>query len=85
MKEIAQIPAVYGEWVAKGSLWEFVVNNRKGGRMFLVPDGCTHGELHEMAQKIEKVELTCSLPDVILQQMAPDTPPMHVTNDRQVV
>ncbi|CAN6829690.1 unnamed protein product, partial [Brassica oleracea] len=88
---MAQIPVVYGEWVVKGSLWEFVVNNRKGGRMFLVPDDCTHGELHEMAQedyglnkKIEKVELTYSLPDVILQQMAPDTPPMHVTSDRQV-
>ncbi|CAN6983752.1 unnamed protein product, partial [Brassica oleracea var. botrytis] len=88
---MTQIPIVYGEWVVKGSLWEFVVNNRKGGRMFLVPDGCTHGELHEMAledygldKKIEKVELTYSLPDVILQQMAPDTPLMHVTSDRQV-
>ncbi|KAG5393246.1 hypothetical protein IGI04_023209, partial [Brassica rapa subsp. trilocularis] len=89
--EMVQIPVVYGEWVVKGSLWEFVVNNRKGGRMFLVSDGCTHGELHEMTledygvdKKIEKVELTYSLPDVILQQMAPDTPPMHVMNDRQV-
>ncbi|CAF2057399.1 unnamed protein product [Brassica napus] len=88
---MAQIPVVYGEWVVKGFLWECVVNNRKGGRMFLVPDGCTHGELHEMAledydldKKIEKVELTYSLPDVILQQMASDTPPMHVTSDRQV-
>ncbi|KAF2536177.1 hypothetical protein F2Q68_00022290 [Brassica cretica] len=90
-QEMAQIPVVYGEWVVKGSLWEFVVNNRKGGRMFLVLDGCTHGGLHEMAledygldKKIEKVELTYSLPDVILQQMTPDTPTMHVTNDRQV-
>ena len=88
---MAQLPVVYGEWVVKGSLREFVVNNRKGGRMFLVSDGCTHGELLEMAledygqdKKIEKVVLTYSLPDVILQQMAPDTPPMHVTNDRQV-
>ncbi|XP_048613483.1 uncharacterized protein LOC125587291 [Brassica napus] len=82
---------VYGEWVVKGSLREFVVNNRKGGRMFLVSDGCTHGELLEMAledygldKKIEKMVLTYSLLDVILQQMAPDTPHMHVTNDRQV-
>ncbi|CAG7885692.1 unnamed protein product, partial [Brassica rapa] len=88
---MAQTPVVYGEWVVKGFLWDFVVNNRKGGRMFLVPDGCTHGELHEMAlkdygmdKKIEKVALTYSLPDVILQQMTPDTPPMHVTNDKQV-
>ncbi|KAF3607474.1 hypothetical protein DY000_02049954 [Brassica cretica] len=29
---------VYGEWVVKGSLREFVVNNRKGGRMFLVSE-----------------------------------------------
>ncbi|KAG5410980.1 hypothetical protein IGI04_007299, partial [Brassica rapa subsp. trilocularis] len=89
--EMAQTPVVYGEWVVKGFLWDFVVNNRKGGRMFLVPDGCTHGELHEMAlkdygmdKKIEKVALTYSLPDVILQQMTPDTPPMRVTNDKQV-
>ena len=44
--------------------------------MFLVHDGCTHGELLEMAQedydldkKIEKMVLTFSLADVILQQM----------------
>ncbi|KAF2547873.1 hypothetical protein F2Q70_00021678 [Brassica cretica] len=59
--------------------------------MCLVPDGCTQGELLEMAlgdygleKKIEKVVLTCSLPDVILQQMALDTPHMQVTNDRKV-
>ena len=64
----------------KDSLWEFVVNNRKGGRMFLVHDGCTHGELLEMAQedydldkKIEIMVLTYSLPDVILQQLTPNT------------
>ncbi|KAG2278593.1 hypothetical protein Bca52824_061148 [Brassica carinata] len=69
---------------------EFVVNNWKGRRMFLVSDGCTHGELLEMAlegygldKKIEKMVLTYSLLDVILQQMVPDTPHMHVTNDIQ--
>ncbi|VVA92806.1 unnamed protein product [Arabis nemorensis] len=30
------------------------------------------------------VEITYSLPESMLQHMAPDTPPMHVTNDRQV-
>ena len=47
--------------------------------MFLVHYGCTHGELLEMAQedydlnkKIEKMMLTYSLPDVILQQMTPN-------------
>ena len=60
----------------KDSLWEFAVNYQKGGRMFLVHDGCTHGELLEIAQedyeldkKIEKMVLTYSLPYVILQQM----------------
>ncbi|KAF3497616.1 hypothetical protein DY000_02053451 [Brassica cretica] len=59
--------------------------------MFLVHDGCTYGKLVEMAQKdydldkkIKMVELTYSLPDVSLQQMTSDTPPMHVTNDGQV-
>ena len=59
--------------------------------MFLVHDGCTHGELVEMAQedydldkKTEKVKLTYSLRDVILEEMSHDTPPTHVTNDRQV-
>ena len=56
-----------------------MVNNRKGGRMFIVHAGCTHGELLEMTQedydldkKIEKMVLTYSLPDVILQQMTPN-------------
>ncbi|XP_048613384.1 uncharacterized protein LOC125587222 [Brassica napus] len=40
-------------------------------------------EDYGLDKKIEKVVLTYSLPDVILQKMAPDTPPMHVTNDRQ--
>ena len=42
--------------------------------MFLVHDGCTHGELVEMAKedydldkKTEMVELTYSLPNVILE------------------
>ena len=54
-------------------------------------DGCTHGELVEMAKedydldkKTEMVELTYSLPTVTLEQMGHDTLPMHVTNDRQV-
>lgn len=34
-------------------------------------------------QKIEMVELTYSLEDIMLQEMAPDTPHMHVMNDRQ--
>ena len=51
--------------------------------MFLVHDSCTHGELLEIAQeyydldkKIEKMVLTYSLPDIILQQM---------TSNRQIL
>ncbi|XP_024010574.1 uncharacterized protein LOC112085988 [Eutrema salsugineum] len=62
----------------------------KGGRMWFLNDGCTLGELTEMARddynlgkKTELIELTYSPPDSMLQTMAPDTPPMHVTNDRQ--
>ncbi|ESQ47086.1 hypothetical protein EUTSA_v10028145mg, partial [Eutrema salsugineum] len=58
---------------------------------FFLNDDCTLGELTEMARddynldkKTELIELTYSLPDSMLQTMAPDTPPMHVTNDRQV-
>ena len=54
-------------------------------------DGCTRGELVDMTQeyydldkKTEMVKLTYSLPYIILEQMDHDTPPMHVTNDRQV-
>ncbi|KAF3602046.1 hypothetical protein F2Q69_00035980 [Brassica cretica] len=32
----------------------------------------------------EVVDFTYSLPEEMMQQMAPDTPPIHVTNDRQV-
>ena len=56
--------------MVKDSLWKFVVNNQKRGRIILVHDGCTHGELLEMEQedydldkKIEKMVLTYSLPD----------------------
>lgn len=48
---MTQLPAVYGEWVEKGSLWEFVVNKKKGGRMFPLKDGCTHVELLQMVQE----------------------------------
>ena len=51
--------------------------------MFLVHDSCTHGELLEIAQeyydldkKIEKMVLTYSLPNIILQQM---------TSNRQIL
>ncbi|XP_024006576.1 uncharacterized protein LOC112083081 [Eutrema salsugineum] len=63
----------------------------KGGRIWFLNDGCTFGQLTEMVRddynlgkKTEIIELTYALPVSMLQSMAPDTPPMHVTNDRQV-
>ena len=65
--------------MVKVSLWEFVANNRKRGRMFFVHEGRTHGELLEMTQedydldkKIEKMVLPYFLLDVILHQMTPN-------------
>ncbi|XP_024009982.1 uncharacterized protein LOC112085172 [Eutrema salsugineum] len=88
---MAQIPVVYGEWKFKENSWHFVVDIGKGGRMWFLNDGCTFGQLTEMARddynlgkKTEIIELTYALPVSMLQNMAPDTPPMHVTNDRQV-
>ncbi|KFK39896.1 hypothetical protein AALP_AA3G302900, partial [Arabis alpina] len=75
----------------KDGVWQFVVDNLRGGRLFFLSDGCTHGDLLEMVQvdyeldkKRELVEITYSLPETMMQHMAPDTPPVHVTNDRQV-
>ncbi|ESQ38571.1 hypothetical protein EUTSA_v10029364mg [Eutrema salsugineum] len=39
---------------------------------------------YNLGKKTELIELTYALPVSMLQIMAPDTPPMHVTNDRQV-
>ncbi|ESQ46611.1 hypothetical protein EUTSA_v10000572mg [Eutrema salsugineum] len=41
-------------------------------------------DAYNLDKKIELIELTYSLPDSMLQTMAQDKPPMHVTNDRQV-
>ncbi|ESQ51175.1 hypothetical protein EUTSA_v10017584mg [Eutrema salsugineum] len=88
---MAQIPVVYGEGKIEENSWHFVVDMGKGGRMWFLNDGCTLGELTDMARddynlvkKTELIELTYALPVSMLQTMAPDTPPMHVTNDRLV-
>ena len=54
-------------------------------------DCSTHAELVEMTQENynldmnrEVMDLIYLLPDEMMQQMAPDIPPIHVTNDRQV-
>jgi len=88
---VVQIPVVYGDWIMKDGTWHFEVDIRKGGRMFILGDGFTHRQLVEMAQddynlyKMEVVELTYALPSSMLQDMPHDTPPMHITNDRQVL
>ncbi|KAF2594192.1 hypothetical protein F2Q70_00042588 [Brassica cretica] len=57
--------------------------------MFFLSEGSTHAELLVMAQEdynldmsTESVEITYSLPAEMM--LAPDTPPIHVTSDRQV-
>jgi len=81
--------AVYGEWFLKDCYWEFFVDHLKGARLFLLSEGSTHAELVAMAQEdynldmsTKSVEITYSLPAEMMQ--APDTPPIHVTSDRQV-
>ncbi|KAF3588801.1 hypothetical protein F2Q69_00026857 [Brassica cretica] len=81
--------AVYGEWLLKDCRWDFMVDNVKGARIIFFGEGSTHAELLAMAQEdynldmsTESVEITYSLPAEMMQ--APDTPPIHVTSDRQV-
>ncbi|KAF3599248.1 hypothetical protein F2Q69_00036296 [Brassica cretica] len=86
-----QLHAVYGEWLLKDGYWNFVVDKFKEARLFFLSEGSTHAELVAMAQEdynldmnTESVQLAYSLPEAMMQQMAPDTPPIHVTSDRQV-
>ncbi|KAF2616522.1 hypothetical protein F2Q68_00041651 [Brassica cretica] len=83
-----QLHAVYGEWLLNDCRWDFVVDNVKGARIIFLGEGSTHAELLAMAQEdynldmsTESVEITYSLPAEMMQ--APDTPPIHVTSDRQ--
>ncbi|KAF3528191.1 hypothetical protein DY000_02043592 [Brassica cretica] len=83
-----QLHTVYGEWLLNDCRWNFVVDNVKGARIIFLGEGSTHAELLAMAQEdynldmsTESVEITYSLPAEMMQ--APDTPPIHVTSDRQ--
>ncbi|KAF2553392.1 hypothetical protein F2Q68_00035906 [Brassica cretica] len=87
---MCQLHAVYGEWLLKDCRWDFVVDNVKGARIIFWGEGSTHAELLAMAQEdynldmsTESVEITYSLPAEMMQ--APDTPPIHVTSDRQMM
>ncbi|KAF8053322.1 hypothetical protein N665_1431s0006 [Sinapis alba] len=86
-----QLPVVYGEWLVKDHSWDFVVDYVKRVRMFFLTEGSTYDELVQMTQEdynldmnIEVVELTYSLIEAMMQHMALDTPPIHVTSDRHV-
>ena len=66
-----------------------MVDNVKGARIIFLEEGLTHAELLAMAQEdynldisTKSVEITYSLQAEMMQ--APDTPPIHVTSDRQV-
>ncbi|CAA7040429.1 unnamed protein product [Microthlaspi erraticum] len=88
---MVNIASVYEEWVRKDNMASvFEVDYRKGGRMFCLRDGCTHDELVQMAlddYSVNKhgLELSYSLPEPFVQQTSSiDSPPVYVTNDRQV-
>ena len=88
---IRPLIVVYGEWLFKDNCWDFVVDNVKGARMCFLSDSATHADLVEMAEEDynldmnrDVVDFTYSSPEEMMQQMAPDTPPIHVTSDRQV-
>ncbi|KAF3591490.1 hypothetical protein DY000_02020451 [Brassica cretica] len=86
---IFQLHAVYGEWLLRDFRWDFVVDDLKGGRLFLLNEDSTHAELVAMAQedynldmRTVSVEISYSLPAEMM--MAPGSLPIHVTSDRQV-
>ncbi|KAL0747300.1 hypothetical protein Bca101_029302 [Brassica carinata] len=86
---IFQLHAVYGEWLLRDFRWDFVVDDLKGARLFLLNEDSTHAELVAMAQedynldmRTVSVEISYSLPAEMM--MAPGSLPIHVTSDRQV-
>ncbi|CAN7085060.1 unnamed protein product, partial [Brassica oleracea var. botrytis] len=73
---IFQLHAVYGEWLLRDFRWDFVVDDLKGGRLFLLNEDSTHAELVAMAQedynldmRTVSVEISYSLPAEMM--MAP--------------
>ncbi|XP_056859970.1 uncharacterized protein LOC130508463 [Raphanus sativus] len=86
---IFKLHAVYGEWLLRDFRWDFVVDDLKGTRLFLLNEDSTHAELVAMAQedynldmRSVTVEISYSLPAEMM--MTPGSPPIHVTSDRQV-
>ncbi|KAF3606769.1 hypothetical protein DY000_02048855 [Brassica cretica] len=80
-----EVVFLYGEWLLKDGCWNFVVDKFKGARPFFFSESSTHDELVAMAQEdynlhmnTESVELAYSLPEAMMQPVAPDTPPIYV-------
>ncbi|CAA7043321.1 unnamed protein product [Microthlaspi erraticum] len=74
-----------------GLSWYFEVDKTRGGRMFYLQDDCKHEELVEMVVNDymlqvngELLELSYPLPAAMMEKLPTDSPPMYVTNDRQV-
>ncbi|CAA7051709.1 unnamed protein product [Microthlaspi erraticum] len=79
------------EWTIRDRKWYFEVDKTRGGRMFYLQDDCKHEELVEMVVNDymlqvngELLELSYPLPAAMMEKLPTDSPPMYVTNDRQV-
>ncbi|KAG5388106.1 hypothetical protein IGI04_029647 [Brassica rapa subsp. trilocularis] len=86
-----QLHAVYGECLLKDGCWNCVVDKFKGARLFFLSESSTHVELIAMAQEdynldknTESVGLAYSLPEAMMQWMAPNTAHIHITSDKKV-
>ncbi|CAA7049419.1 unnamed protein product [Microthlaspi erraticum] len=85
------LASVYGAWTMRNRKWYFEVEKKRGGRMLCLRDGCTHAELVEIVVNDymlqlndELLELPYPLPTAMMESMPTDSPPMYITNDRQV-
>ncbi|CAA7031819.1 unnamed protein product [Microthlaspi erraticum] len=91
MQIMVCLASVYGAWTIRDRKWYFEVEKTRGGRMFYLQDDCTHEELVEMVVNDymlqvngELLELSYPLPAAMMEKLPTDSPPMYVTNDRQV-
>ena len=93
LQMIRQLHVVFGEWLLRDNSWDFVVDKKFKGAIifFFLSDASTHVKLVEMDKDDynldmirEVMNLIYLLLDEMMQQMPPDTFPIHVTSDRQV-
>ncbi|CAA7056366.1 unnamed protein product [Microthlaspi erraticum] len=91
MQIMVCLASVYGVWTIRDRKWYFEVDKTRGGRMFYLQDDCKHEELVEMVVNDymlqvngELLELSYPLPAAMMEKLPTDSPPMYVTNDRQV-